>query len=173
MLFIGINFRYKGQVIGTVPDFEHFEARDQKQADEIAKSAGWDKAVEVIQKNRGAVQAPESANARLGLPRGKMSRVRIAFDVDGTLRCNCTDTCDDANERIVALFNILASFKNVQLFVWSGGGADYASRFAERFMLPVTKARCISKIGAPPMDIAIDDIQDTAIAAINLIVSEK
>lgn len=112
-------------------------------------------------------------NKRLGLPFGKMRKIRIAFDVDGTLRCNHTDTCTDYNFRIVQLFMTLASFKNTEMYVWSGGGAEYARRFAEMYDLPVKPSHCISKIGAPQMDIAIDDIQDTAIANINLIVHEK
>lgn len=114
-----------------------------------------------------------STNADLGLAFGKMQKVKIAFDVDGTLRCNCTDTCTDANVDIVALFHILNKFKNTKLYVWSGGGADYALRAALRYGLAVPEGRCISKIGAPEMDIAIDDIQDTAIGKINLIVREK
>lgn len=120
-----------------------------------------------------AMNTDRGANEKLGLPFGKMEKIHIAFDVDGTLRCNCTDTCQDPNDRIVHLFSILSHFKNTQLYVWSGGGADYAWRFADKLKLPVSKERCISKIGAPPMDIAIDDIQDTAIAPINLIVREK
>lgn len=112
-----------------------------------------------------------SKNEELGLPFGKMKNVTIAFDVDGTLRCNCTDTCEDPNERIVALYNILASFKNTDMYVWSGGGADYAYRWALKFGLP--KAKCKSKLDGFKPDIAIDDIQDTAIGHINLIVHEK
>lgn len=115
-----------------------------------------------------------SKNEELGLPFGKMRKIRIAFDVDGTLRCNCTDTCQDPNDRIVQLFNIFCSFKNVELYIWSGGGKDYALSWARRLPLELINInRCISKIGAPAMDIAIDDIQDTAIAPINLIVREK
>lgn len=112
-------------------------------------------------------------NEELGLPFGKMRKIRIAFDVDGTLRCNCTDTCDKPNGRIVDLFQILSSFKNTDMYVWSGGGKDYAWRFAREFGLDVTYGKCLSKIGAPEMDIAIDDIQDTEIGKINLIVREK
>jgi len=112
-------------------------------------------------------------NKELGLPFGKMRKIRIAVDVDGTLRCNCTDTCQDPNMKIVRLFNMLADFKNTEMYVWSGGGADYARRFADLFELKVAHKHCISKFGAPEMDIAIDDIQDTAIGAINLIVKEK
>lgn len=114
-----------------------------------------------------------SKNAELGLPFGSMRTIRIAFDVDGTLRCNCTDTCSDPNKRIVDMFQTLASFKNTEMYVWSGGGATYARSFAERFNLKVKPGHCISKIGAPQMDIAVDDIQDTAIGNINLVVKEK
>lgn len=112
-------------------------------------------------------------NEGLGLPFGKMQKIRIAFDVDGTLRCNCTATCQDQNPDIVYLFNIINRFKNTDMYVWSGGGADYAWRFAQAYGLPVKQSHCISKINAPLMHIAIDDIQDTAIGMINLIVREK
>lgn len=112
-------------------------------------------------------------NKELGLPFGKMQTIKIAFDVDGTLRCNCTNDCQDPNQRIVDMFKTLASFKNTDMYVWSGGGGDYAYRFALLYGLPVKPLHCISKFGAPQMDIAIDDIQDTAIAPINLIVREK
>lgn len=112
-------------------------------------------------------------NKKLGLPRDKMKRIDIAFDVDGTLRCNCTDTCEDPNERIVELFKILTNFKNVRLWVWSGGGAAYAWRFAQKFGLGVSMARCLSKFEGFQPDVAIDDIQDTALGSINLIVREK
>lgn len=107
------------------------------------------------------------------LPRDKMNKIRIAVDVDGTLRCNCTDTCEDPNLRIVNLFNTLASFKNTEMYVWSGGGAEYARRFAEKFELKVSPTRCISKFGNFKPDIAIDDIQETALGGVNLIVKEK
>lgn len=102
-----------------------------------------------------------------------MKTVTIAFDVDGTLRCNCTETCQDSNQDIVDLFRILRKFKNIELFVWSGGGKDYARRFVDLYKLPVKESNCISKFGAPQMDIAIDDIQETNLGIINLIVREK
>lgn len=113
------------------------------------------------------------ANEDLGLPRDKMRKITIAFDVDGTLRCNCTDTCEDPNQRIVDLFNILNSFKNTDMYVWSGGGDAYAARFAVKFNLQ-GKYQVKCKIGSNfKPDIAIDDIQDTALGQINLIVREK
>jgi hypothetical protein len=103
-----------------------------------------------------------------------MKTIKIAFDVDGTLRSNKTETSEEPNESIVTLFRILRRFKNVELFVWSGGGAEYARRFASLYTLPVAlDTHCISKFNAPHMDIAIDDIQETALGTINLIVREK
>lgn len=103
-------------------------------------------------------------------------KILIAFDVDGTLRCNCTPTCADPNENIVQLAQILASFKNVRLMVWSGGGTDYAANAIRRYSIP--KAFAADKkdpntwvMGKP--QIAIDDIQAFSLADINLIVREK
>lgn len=102
-----------------------------------------------------------------------MKLVRVAFDVDGTLRCNCTETCQDPNVRQVERFRAFAHDKNTEMYVWSGGGAEYALRFATLFGLPVKDKNCISKIGAPHMNIAVDDQQDFALADINIIVREK
>jgi hypothetical protein len=118
-------------------------------------------------------QAHMNTNAELGLPFEKMKKVRIAFDVDGTLKSNKTPIDQTCNRRIVRLFETFRTFKNIELYVWSGGGADYAWHYAQLYDLDVKQSHCISKIGAPHMDIAIDDIQDTAIGDINLIVNEK
>lgn len=114
-----------------------------------------------------------SENDYSKLPREGMRTITVAFDVDGTLRCNCSDTCDDPNVSIVQLFRILSTFKNVELYVWSGGGADYAKQFARLYKLPVKESRCISKFSRFKPDIAIDDIQDTNLGVMNLIVREK
>lgn len=113
------------------------------------------------------------------LPRDTMKKVVIAFDIDGTLRCNCTSTCQDPNLQIVRLARILATFKNVKVIAWSGGGKEYTETMVRRLKLDdvISPARCHSKLnyfmkhGKP--DIAIDDIQETALANINLIVREK
>lgn len=119
------------------------------------------------------MSSEESTNAELGLPRSPMKKITIAVDVDGTLRCNCTDTCEDPNQRIVDLFNILASFKNTEMYVWSGGGPSYAYRFAQKFGLSIKQNKCIGKLSGFKPDVVIDDIQDTALGMINLIVREK
>jgi len=112
-----------------------------------------------------------------------MKKVTIAFDIDGTIRCNCTETCQDPNANVVLLFRLLAKMKNTDMYVWSGGGADYALGFARLYDLPVKESHCISKnlVGTnpwqfdPPLkpDIAVDDIQDFDLGAINLIVKAK
>jgi hypothetical protein len=118
-----------------------------------------------------------SKNEELDLPRDTMKQIVIAIDVDGTLRCNHTDTCEDPNKRIVEMAKTLATFKNVKVMVWSGGGKAYAQRFMDKFGMG-PKIKAASKLdpatwiyGRP--QIAIDDIQDTAIADLNLIVREK
>lgn len=124
------------------------------------------------------------ANEKLGLPRDRMKKITVAFDVDGTLRCNCTRTCRGINTNIYCLLVILSGFKNVKIVVWSGGGADYARSFwnstnsqnyLEGFKIKTptfeSKLNYVARHGQP--DIAIDDIQDTAIGKVNLIVWEK
>jgi hypothetical protein len=117
------------------------------------------------------------ANEDLDLPRDVMKRIVIAFDVDGTLRCNHTDTCEDPNKRIVEMAKTLATFKNVKVIVWSGGGKEYSQRFMDKYGFG-PKVKAASKLDASTWifgrpQIAIDDIQDTAIADLNLIVREK
>jgi hypothetical protein len=125
---------------------------------------------------KGERKQPEPyvlADYGVSLERSKMRTVTIAFDVDGTLRSNVTETTEDPNDDIVTLFRILNKFKNIELHVWSGGGAEYARRFARLYGLPVKDDNCHSKFDAWRPDIAIDDIQDTNLGKINLIVRQK
>lgn len=115
-------------------------------------------------------------NEKLGIPRTPMAKILIAVDIDGTLRCNCTDTCRDVNEDVVELVRLLKKMKNTKLVAWSGGGSDYCQSFinTDSRLQAIFGNKCYSKIGAPFIpDIAIDDIQDTALGVINLIVKEK
>jgi len=112
-----------------------------------------------------------SKNEELGLPRDKMRRLDIAFDVDGTL----IDTDGFMNVGIVNLLILLRGMKNTRITVWSGGGEDYARHHCERLGIGKYVHRYKGKIdrGDFVPDIAIDDIQDTALGMINLIVKEK
>lgn len=119
------------------------------------------------------------------------NKIKIAFDIDGTLIRNDSDNDMDggvpiANERIRTLLITLASFKNTYIVVWSGGGELYARQVCSS--LGINKyvdafggknlvgrddsGKYIFKPDIIP-DIAIDDIQTCALGAINLIVREK
>lgn len=115
------------------------------------------------------------ANARLGLPTGKMRWVVVAFDVDGTLITSDENEPAQRLERQIELVKILAHMKNVKVVVWSGGGKDYAAQWGRSIGLDdyVWKYASKTEWGEIRPDIAIDDIQDTAIGQINLIVREK
>jgi hydroxymethylpyrimidine pyrophosphatase-like HAD family hydrolase len=114
------------------------------------------------------------ANKKLGLPFDKMRKITIAFDIDGTLRSN---TSDDvlANEDIRSLLRILKKFKNTYIVVWSGSGELYARQVSRELHITHWVNKFASKTDHEVInaDIAIDDIQDTAIGKLNLIVREK
>lgn len=118
-----------------------------------------------------------------------MKTVTIAFDVDGTLiTTDSKDSRPIANERIRTLLIVLASFKNIKIIVWSGGGELYArqvcdaigitryvNQFASKNHVATTKTMPPVHIFKPDImpDIAIDDIQDCILGNVNLIVREK
>ncbi len=110
-------------------------------------------------------------NKRLGLPFGKMRWVVVAFDVDGTL----IDAGPTYYEPVIQLLKTLSGFKNIKIVVWSGGGKQYAERWGRLLDIDeyVWKYASKTEHEAIKPDIAIDDIQDTAIGAINLIVRNK
>lgn len=117
-----------------------------------------------------------------------MKQISIAFDVDGTLigTENDSEGSPVINERIRNLLIALSSFKNVKIFVWSGGGAGYAQMVARRIGIHKYVTAYADKnhqgkdingkhIFLPDLkpDIAIDDIQDCELGVLNLIVREK
>lgn len=104
-----------------------------------------------------------------------MKKVVIAFDIDGTLRCNCTATCGDKNPDVVQLALLLNKMKNTHLIAWSGGGKNYAQAFINRHsdLQKIFGTRCYGKTDGVVPDIAVDDIQDFELGDINLIVREK
>ena len=125
----------------------------------------------------------KGANAKLGLPRqDKMEKFILCFDVDGTLIQAAVD--DVVNNSYTEYQDVIASlvtfskFKNVRIVVWSGGGKQYAETWVRRLNLEKYVWRCASKLEHEEIKkhgrvIAIDDIQDTAIGDINLIVRNK
>lgn len=124
------------------------------------------------------------------LPRaddGKMQNIIIAFDVDGTL------IRSEPGERIPGVPNnndvpivhqintlqVLSTYKNIKIVVWSGGGKQYAETWGRRLGLDKFVWRYASKLehqqlkAQCDMLIAIDDIQATRLGDANLIVREK
>lgn len=116
-----------------------------------------------------------------------MKKTVVAFDVDGTLIQAGNTGRPVANERIRSLLITLASFKNVKIVVWSGGGELYAKQVSDAIGITGYVNTFMSKnyLGkgeisgkhqfAPDIepDIAIDDIQDCELGVLNLIVREK
>lgn len=119
------------------------------------------------------------ANKDLGLPYGDgMERVAVCFDVDGTL----VGEGDLPIAPTIVLLRMLTAqqWKNVDVIVWSGGGRDYARTMAERhvgedlsgvyYYSKLDYERIRSKYNKI---IAIDDVQDTRLGDVNLIVRNK
>jgi hypothetical protein len=109
-----------------------------------------------------------------------METIAFCFDIDGTIRSNTVDQnkAPVANEDIRTLLIILSKFKNVHIRVWSGSGElyvrqvvaslgldsyidSYSSKYDKGFPAKVTKI------------VAVDDMQDTALGLINLIVDRN
>lgn len=115
-----------------------------------------------------------------------MKNLTIAFDIDGTLRCNAEErhrTEVEPNQNVIAGLIWLASFKNINIHLWSNRGADYCQTIRIQFGLEkyVKESHCHLKTwqgnrpdgdGFVP-DIAIDDQQRFDGGMINLIVREK
>lgn len=123
------------------------------------------------------------------LPRsddGKMQKVIVAFDVDSTLirqaEGSTPGIVNNDSVPIVHQINtlqVLSTYKNIKIVVWSGGGKQYAETWGRRLGLDKYVWRYASKLEYQElkqlcdMIIAIDDIQATRLGDANLIVREK
>lgn len=113
-----------------------------------------------------------------------MKKIKIAFDVDGTLIRTRSDK-PLANENIRTLLVTLAKFKNTKIIVWSGGGELYARQVGQaigidKYVDTYATKNYTGLIDGEHQfnpeiqpDIAIDDIQACNLGDINLIVREK
>ena len=81
-------------------------------------------------------------------------KLRIAFDVDGTL---ITEDYTDAVPRydVIQLFWWFHA-QGHTMFIWSGGGMDYARRWMEKLGLD---AVILEKKSGQDIDIAVDDCE--------------
>lgn len=85
--------------------------------------------------------------------REMLMKMTVAFDVDGTLIHMAGDLCDTPRYDVVQLFKLLEAF-GCEMYIWSGGGIDYATRWRDKLGL---KAEVIRK-GSMTVDLAIDDL---------------
>lgn len=116
-------------------------------------------------------------NKNLGLPFGDgMQKIALCVDVDGTL----IDDGEGTYMEIVDLVKIFSTrFKNIKVVVWSGGGESYARTIGERIGLGSYVWKYMSKLqykeltDAGYLIVAIDDVQDTRLGDVNLIVRNK
>lgn len=116
-------------------------------------------------------------NEKLGLPFGDgMDKVAFAFDVDGTL---IDENWPLANTQAILRAMLIQKWKNVDIIVWSGGGADYAETQFRRWFPDLIGAKFHSKLEHKMIRerykyiVAVDDIQDTRLGDVNMIVRNK
>lgn len=117
-----------------------------------------------------------------------MKEVIIAFDIDGTILNNEgippeTPTYlrprHGLNLEVVMLIQILAKkTKNVKIFVWSGGGKEYAEKIVREYGLERYVDRCFGKHEYDEtidgkVDICFDDVHACELAEKNIIVKMK
>jgi hypothetical protein len=109
--------------------------------------------------------------------KGMNKRITVAFDCDGTLICSggiIIDDNPDTSEQlhafppdtprydIIELFHIFERL-GCSMYIWSGSGIDYATRWAEKLGL---RATIVTKGSFQP-DIALDDM-DVQLGRINI-----
>ena len=81
-----------------------------------------------------------------------MKKIIVAFDVDGTLIHQAGPKADTPRYDVIQLYKILESL-GCDMWIWSGGGVDYAQRWADKLGL---RAQISAKGNMRP-DIAVDD----------------
>ena len=95
----------------------------------------------------------------------KWGELKVAFDVDMTL------IIEDENGKSVPHYDVITLFKALEnfgckMYIWSGSGMDYAKQWKDKLGL---EAEIVAKGSFTP-DIAIDDIANTKLGKVNLIV---
>ncbi len=117
-----------------------------------------------------------------------MKEIIIAFDVDGTILNNegippetpthLRPRCG-VNLEVITLIQILSKkMKNTKIYVWSGGGKEYAERIVREYGLEKYVHRCFDKHEYDEtiegrVDICFDDVHSCELAEKNLIVKMK
>ena len=86
----------------------------------------------------------------------------VAFDLDGTLIYLAGEFADTPRYDVVDMFHMFESI-DCEMVIWSGGGNDYARRWAQKLGLTAT----IVRKGQIPVDIAVDD-EHVTLGKVNL-----
>ncbi|MES2408783.1 MAG: hypothetical protein V4509_00600 [Patescibacteria group bacterium] len=117
-----------------------------------------------------------------------MKEIIIAFDVDGTILNNENISPETPtylrpkvglNLEVIMLIQILSKkMKNTKIYVWSGGGKDYAESIVrmyglERYVDNVFSKADYNETIHGKVDICFDDVHACALADKNLIVKMK
>jgi len=95
-------------------------------------------------------------------------RIKVAFDVDGTLIHEVTPDGLENTPRYDVMF-LYKFYESIgcDMYIWSGGGVDYAEMWARKLGL---NCKVIPK-GSILVDIAVDDL-DVLMGKVNLKVKE-
>ncbi len=88
--------------------------------------------------------------------------LQIAFDVDGCLIQQIGVKEDTPRYDVIALYRLFEKFEN-DLYIWSGGGIDYATRWRDKLGLT---GEVVQKGSFKP-DIAVDD-EEVDLGIVNL-----
>jgi len=91
----------------------------------------------------------------------------VAFDVDGTLIGQTVEDGDHPLYENIQLF-LLLQRAGCEMVIWSGGGSDYASHWADKLGL---KAETMAKGECRP-DIAFDD-EEVKLGKVNIRLARK
>lgn len=83
-----------------------------------------------------------------------MARVTVAVDVDGTLIHQVGESEDTPRYDVIQLVLLLREF-GCDIYIWSGGGVDYATRWRDKLGLKF--ATVVAKGSFKP-DITLDDM---------------
>lgn len=110
-----------------------------------------------------------------------MKDLIIAFDVDGTIYGSPFAHKGEPvlNVKTVQMMQLLKEhIKNCKIYVWSGGGKDYAEQIVTKFGLEPYVDRCFAKFDYDSIidgevDMAFDDEYAFDMAKVNLIVKTK
>ena len=80
--------------------------------------------------------------------------LHVAFDLDGTLIHQTGDLEDTPRYDVISVFHFFEKLGNV-MYIWSGGGVEYAKVWAQKLGL---KALIVEKGSFKP-DICFDDMR--------------